>query len=214
MAAPSRFQIALPDILTFFGGTNQRIFWPAEIATVLSSQRADWRLAQHTNKQDFIRSLLKTSPMRQVVLTPVNDPDLDPIVRYVWVDATAFEFALSIKRGSYFCHGTAAFLHGLADLVPKTLYLNAEQSPKPRSAGLTQEGIHRAFVSKQRQSSLLYSLPHELQVQIISGKNTDRLDVATLDTEWGKNLDLTRIERTLIDITVRPAYGGGVHQVS
>ena len=29
----------------------------------------------------------------------------------------------------------------------------------------------------------------------------------------GETLDVTRLERTLIDIAVRPAYGGGVYQV-
>jgi predicted transcriptional regulator of viral defense system len=213
MPGQSRFQIALPDIVAFFEAAPQKIYWPAEVAKILASQRADWRLAQHTNARDFIRSLLKSSPLKQVLLGPVNHPGLDPIVRYVWKAATPFELALSIKRDAYFCHGTAAFLHGLSDEVPRNLYLNAEQSPKPKSGGLSQDGIHRAFTSKQRQSTLVYSLPDEYQVQIISGKNTGRLDVASVDTEWGKNLAATRVERTLIDIAVRPAYGGGAHQV-
>ena len=29
----------------------------------------------------------------------------------------------------------------------------------------------------------------------------------------GANLEVTKLERTLIDITVRPSYGGGVYQV-
>ena len=48
---------------------------------------------------------------------------------------------------------------------------------------------------------------------LISGKNTGRLEVVPLPTTTGETLDVTGLERTLIDITVRPAYAGGVYQV-
>ena len=50
------------------------------------------------------------------------------------------------------------------------------------------------------------------QVVLLHGKNTGRLEVSTI--EYGEEqLPVTKLERTLIDITVRPAYGGGVYQV-
>jgi ribosomal protein S9 len=92
--------------------------------------------------------------------------------------------------------------------------VNYEQSPKPQSGSLTQEGIHRAFAAaKQRLSTLLYRIDDEYQAQIINGKNTNRLEVSELITHLGQHLDTTSLERTLIDIAVRPAYGGGVYQV-
>jgi len=48
---------------------------------------------------------------------------------------------------------------------------------------------------------------------VISGKDTGRLGVAPLTGMEGEKLDVTTLERTLIDITVRPAYAGGVYQV-
>jgi hypothetical protein len=50
-------------------------------------------------------------------------------------------------------------------------------------------------------------------VTIIAGKSTGRLGVETLKTANGEKLDVTNLERTLIDITVRPAYAGGVGEV-
>jgi hypothetical protein len=53
----------------------------------------------------------------------------------------------------------------------------------------------------------------DLQFLLISGKNTGRLGVSPLKGIEGEQLDVTTIERTLVDITVRPAYAGGVYQV-
>lgn len=47
----------------------------------------------------------------------------------------------------------------------------------------------------------------------MSGKHTGRMEVVPLPTTTEEILDVTGVERTLIDITVRPAYAGGVYQV-
>jgi hypothetical protein len=47
----------------------------------------------------------------------------------------------------------------------------------------------------------------------LSGKHTDNLEVQNLGIAAGVTVPVTSIERTLIDITVRPTYAGGVHQV-
>jgi len=51
-----------------------------------------------------------------------------------------------------------------------------------------------------------------MQFLILNGKCTGRLEVgaAVFDDE---DLTATKLERTLIDIAVRPAYAGGVYQV-
>ena len=48
---------------------------------------------------------------------------------------------------------------------------------------------------------------------MLNGKNSDRAEVGTLETSEGEALAVTKIERTLIDIAVRPAYAGGIYQV-
>lgn len=186
------------------------------MATILKEQRAGWRLAANTGKTQFIEFLLNKTSLQEIVLNPLNHPDLEPIVRYVWKEATPFELAVSLKRNAYLCHATAVYLHGLTDLIPKTIYVNYEQSPKPPSSGtLSQEGIHKAFASKQRRSTLMYRIDDEYQAVLINGKNTNRLEVSSLEVPSGNHpaVEVTRLERTLIDITVRPAYGGGVSQV-
>ena len=47
---------------------------------------------------------------------------------------------------------------------------------------------------------------------LLHGKHSDRLEVSTI--QYGnEHLPSTKLERTLIDISVRPTYGGGVYQV-
>jgi hypothetical protein len=49
-------------------------------------------------------------------------------------------------------------------------------------------------------------------VALLSGKNTGNLEVVDIDYA-GAKLRVTSLERTLIDIAVRPAYAGGPLQV-
>jgi hypothetical protein len=48
---------------------------------------------------------------------------------------------------------------------------------------------------------------------LLSGKATGDLGVVTITGPGGEELRVTDIERTLIDITVRPVYAGGIYQV-
>ena len=116
-----------------------------------------------------------------------------------------------MKREAYLCHGTAMFLHGLTEQIPSRIYVNSEQSPKPGSGRLTQEGINRAFAGKQRESQFIFKFG-DSEALLLWGKNTGQLEV--IDMEYaGTKLRVTGLERTLIDIAVRPSYAGGVFQV-
>ena len=121
--------------------------------------------------------------------------------------------ALSVRPRSYLSHGTAISLHSLTDQVPKTIYVNQEQSPKPLPSGeLTQSAIDRAFSNQQRRSG--YVLEYEQwRIVLLSGKNTGNLGVVKIVGPLHEQLDVTSVERTLIDIAVRPIYAGGVFQV-
>ena len=69
-----------------------------------------------------------------------------------------------------------------------------------------------AFSRKQRQSR--YGLRYgKMSITLLSGKNTGRFGVQRVQWEHANELEATDIERTRIDITVRPMYAGGVEQV-
>jgi hypothetical protein len=205
-------EIAKPDIVRLFEGSAQKLFWPGEIRQILARHRKAWRLAQDTTAADFVQFLLKRTSLREVKITPVNRAGSDTIIRYVWGEASPYQLALSLKRGAFLSHGTAVFLHALTNQLPRVIYVNQEQSEKPRPAGsLTQQGIDRAFAGQQRQSNFRFQ-SGEWQFLLLSGKHTGGLEVAPLSL-GGEQIDTTTLERTLIDIAVRPVYGGGVYQV-
>lgn len=211
MAGQSRLQIAKADIVKTFDKASQRVFWPSDISQLLEQNRAFWRLAQNTTTAKFLRFLLEKTDLHLEYLEPLNHPNAAGITRYVWKEASAYEIALSMKREAYLCHGTAMFLHDLSEQIPSKIYVNSEQSPKPGSGHLTQEGINRAFAGKQRESQFIFKF-HDSEALLLWGKNTGQLEV--IDMEYsGTKLRVTGLERTLIDIAVRPSYAGGVFQV-
>jgi hypothetical protein len=135
------------------------------------------------------------------------------IQRYAWDALSPFELALSLKPNAYLSHGTAAYLRGLLPEAPAMIHVNKEQSPKEQLGILTQEGLDRAFSSRPRQSNLVYSDPDGHRFVVISGKSTNLLGVGTAKGPAGERLYATKVERTLVDIAVRPVYCGGVSKV-
>jgi hypothetical protein len=206
----SRIEIAKNDIVGLFDESSKRVYTKTDLASILQQNRGFWRLTQSTRADHFIDFLIEKSRLREVSLTSVGYPGF---VRYAWGEVSAYQVALSVKPRSYLSHGTAISLHGLTDQIPKTIYVNQEQSPKPVPKGeLTQSAINRAFSNQQRRSA--YVLGYEQwRIVLLNGKSTGNLGVVKVAGPLQEQLDVTSIERTLIDIAVRPIYAGGVFQV-
>ncbi len=159
----------------------------------------------------FLNLLLKEKLLHEII---PSSPYPNPPKRYVREEFSIYELACSIRKGAYLSHGTAAFLHGLLRQPQKNIYVNKEQSVKPKSDSqqLDQDAIELAFSRKQRQSK--YVLRYgKVIITVLSGKNTGRFGVQRINWKDVNELEATDIERTLIDITVRPLYAGGVEQV-
>ena len=80
------------------------------------------------------------------------------------------------------------------------------------SGNLEQDRIDYAFARACRRSRNLARFK-DIEVCLLSGKNTKNAGVTDMLIESGVTVRLTNIERTLIDITVRPIYAGGVFSV-
>jgi hypothetical protein len=212
MARPSRLTIAKSDIFALFDASTQKVYSPAQLAQILNEQRGFWRLTERTTVGPFIAFLEQQEKMKAVdFYAPTYKKT---VTRYSWGNASTYELAQSIQPRGYLSHATAVALHGLTDLIPKVLYLNVEQSPKPAPRGsLTQRSIDLAFSRKQRQSNMIYKYDDDWSVTIINGKNTGALGVEELIGPSEEKLRATNLERTLIDIVVRPTYSGGIFQV-
>lgn len=205
-----RLPSALPNIQQYFDKTPNRIFTLADLNEVLVKQRSEWELPRNTTRGKFIEFLLERTKLRKVVL---SSEAYKSVERYAWGEVTPYLLGLSLKRDSYLSHGTAVFLHGLTEQLPKVIYVNHEQSPKPKPSGLlSQESLDRAFANKQRRSN--YSFRNDdWQFVLISGKQTAKLGVISTPSSMDETLYVTGLERTLIDIVVRPEYSGGPYQI-
>ncbi len=205
----SRLQSAKARILENLSKATRRVYTNAELSELLSKNRELWRVGNVSGPK-FTAFLVEQDELQQVVL---SSEKYRSATRFIRERASVYELALSLRTGAYLSHGTAVFFHRLNDQIPKTVYVNHEQSPKTTSkAPLTQQRIDFAFASKQRTSNYTYKYQDSLIV-LLSGKNTDRLEVAKIPGPTGDSLDCTKLERTLIDIVVRPAYAGGIFQV-
>lgn len=138
-----------------------------------------------------------------------------PKQRYLLPQATPYEIAVTMQKGAFLCHASAAALHGLTEQVSQTFYVNVEQSKKPKlGGGMDQGSIDRAFRTAQRSTKFVFVYGNQRFVQL-SGKNSARHGVVDMPLPGAgdRSVPCTNLERTLIDLLVRPSYAGGVHEV-
>ncbi|MFI5094394.1 MAG: hypothetical protein ACHQIK_13220 [Candidatus Acidiferrales bacterium] len=203
-------QIALSLIAADFEACPAQAYSYSHLAELQSANSRKWQLPPRMGARTFIQLLLEETKLSKLTL---RSPDYDPLVRYAWGNhVSPLAIALSIKKSAYLSHGTALRVHGLGG-HERRIFVNTEQSDKETGdSDLTQEAIHRAFQNQPRQSRLVYNMS-KLQITVINGKNTGDLEVEETIGPAGENLRVTSLERTLIDIVVRPIYSGGVQAV-
>jgi hypothetical protein len=204
-----QLKAAKPRIESTFDSQGIKALGVRQLQVMLHKNCPDWQLSPDLSFTKFLNFMLKSSKLREVTL---KSADYGSQTRYVWRNPSVHAVALSLKTNSYLSHETAMFLHGLTDRSVERIYVNREQSPKPKGSGLSQESLTKAFANKQRESKLTYAY-QKSQIVMLNGMFTDRLGVEQLRSKKGELLDVTSLERTLIDITVRPNYSGGVSAV-
>ncbi len=134
---------------------------------------------------------------------------------YLVGDVPLFVVALAAKAGSYLSHYTAMGLHELTTQVSKTIYVNVDAAAaQPSNPGsLTQKSIDRAFRNQQRRTTNFAEYEGH-RLMYLNGRFTDRMGVTDRKLDSGDTIQFTDLERTLIDIAIRPAYSGGVAEVA
>jgi len=211
---PTRLQIARSDIHRCFDEQPKRVFLAAEIKDILSKHRGDWRLAWGMSTAEFFRFLEGRDKLQTVEM----DFPWRKETRYVWRSAPLVENLMTLRPQCHFSHYTAMQMHDLTEQDSRMIYVNFEQTPKPSPAGgLSQEGIDRAFRGQQRMAKNIAEV-EGYRVCLLNGKHTGYLGVESRPVRWGGDdqateVRLTDVERTLIDITVRPDYAGGPDEV-
>lgn len=174
---------------------------------ILKENRKSWKLPSTTSLDD-LKYFLQTEKIIDSFILKFPKHEMTFIFP-IEEKPNIFEVACNIHARCYISHYSAAFLHGLTDNIVKTVYVNQEQSKKPKSQelSLSQQQIDQVFQRPVRTSNRLAVYDGD-QILWLNGKATDDLGVIEKD-----GLRYTSIERTLIDIAVRPDYSGGISEV-
>jgi hypothetical protein len=205
----ARIKIAKPDILGLLEALPVKVLRQSDIAKILDENRSFWRLTQSLTVNEFIEFLLNQSKLRKLEFRFPHRKE----TRYVWGKVPLYELVGSLKPKAYFSHYTAIYMHELTEQIPKTIYLNQEQTPKPTPiAEPTQESIDAAFRRAQRKTKNCTTYL-DYRICVLNGKHTNQLSVIQSTAPDGATVRVTGLERTLIDITVRPEYAGGPFEV-
>jgi len=172
-------RVSAHAIRDYFTQCKESVFTQHELFALLASKKAEWQLGKSITRQDFLTVLQQRVPLKQLVLKSAKYPS---VIRMVRGNPSCFEIGLSLRKGAYISHASAAYLHDLLDTLT-VLYINKEQTPKDQSLELTQAGIDTAFARSPRESTLRYrsSDPSdEIEYVLLNGKSTDCLGVVWL----------------------------------
>lgn len=211
MARPTKFSQVKKEILEVFKKTKKTIFSDEEIVKIFHENRDTWGLAKGMTLYDFKENLF--------LYTDFKDVSLEFLFRrytrsfYGYGEPPLNILALSLKKNSYLSHYSAVVFHNLTEQIPKTIFVSSELSKKiEKESSLTQEKIKEALSKEQRTSSQQATI-NDYTIYLLEGKYTGQKGIITQEDAQKNNIRVTDLERTLIDIAVRPNYAGGIYEV-
>lgn len=127
---------------------------------------------------------------------------------------------MSLLSNSFLSHYSALYIHDLTINNPKEIYINREQSKKPidrENAKLTQRKVDYAFSKEMRQTNDTYTFYYggiHYTAHVLNSKNTNKTGIVRVKPlGFSKKVQVTNVERTLLDATIRPRYSGGSLEV-
>ncbi|MEX1030136.1 MAG: hypothetical protein WDZ91_08860 [Paenibacillaceae bacterium] len=180
----------------------------ADINSTFFLYKKEWRLPEATTVNDFLDFLIKQKKIIKVIHLKSEKRS---IIRYhlKTIIISPQELAIALYPNIYLSHYSAATIHDLTDEIVKSIYVNKEQLEKKegRVSELIQKNIDEAFSKPMRQTNQYFDY-NEQRIYVLNGKFANYLGVIEHN-----GIRVTNLERTLIDITVRPEYCGGVREV-
>jgi predicted transcriptional regulator of viral defense system len=203
----------LSKLITAIKKSNQHVFSYKDLLQIVKEERYTWLLPVKIPLKYLVDLVLSSNFLKKIECIPYGIP----VINYLYENPSPLELAVSIKPKSYFSHFTAMYINNLTDQISKKIYINYEQKKKnyPKDNQLKQENIDFVFSGKPRLCGEHRILKYnDYQIIPLNGMNTEKLGVIQLYTnELNREVRVTNLERTLIDIVVRPQYSGGIHQM-
>lgn len=206
------FKSAEQQIKNYLYEDGIKAYTTFDIAKIFENNRHEWNIAEHRNQYHFIKFLEDKNILRDIKLKHQTTARIKQIFKEP--DASLLDIALTIKKDGYLSNYTAMQIHQLTLQIPKSIYVSFNKSqgiPLNNSQiELDQESIDNAFSKPQRVTSEVYkSEIDNTRFYFIQKAFTEN----TVGLIFENGYLYTDLERTLIDIAIRPSYSGGVFEV-
>jgi predicted transcriptional regulator of viral defense system len=193
----------------FFKKGSKDIFTPSQIRDYMADIKNHMNLHKNVAIGKMVEVLEASKKLKKIELPFPNKK----FTRYTWGKKSIYEILLTIDLKAYYSHLSALYFHDLLEQDTDEIYLNVEQKPKPRYSNImAQEDIYKAFSRPPRITNNRISY-QQRKIYFLNGMFTGDMGVIDILSQRGEKIRTTDIERTLIDITVRPHYSGGVSNV-
>ena len=103
-----------------------------ELRSLLREHRRSWQVPKHYHYELIVDELCGKKLLHKARVGPTT--------LYISGEPSPYQVANALHHNAYFCHFTAAYILGLTLNIPKTIYVNREQSDKGvRSTSVTLE---------------------------------------------------------------------------
>lgn len=192
---------------------NIKAYTTYDIKNIFSLNRSDWKIAGYRTPDQFMSFLENKKIIKILKLKHQSTGSIKKILTEP--DATKQNIALTIKKDGYLSNYSSMQIHQLTLQIPKSLYISFNKGLdtkdiKKSENEITQENIDIAFSKPQRITSEVYKSELDNTRFYFIQKAHKEKNIGILSND---NYSYTDLERTLIDIAVRPAYSGGVFEV-
>lgn len=200
---------------------NGNILNRSSIIQILSKLKLENKIPERTSIGNFINYFVYILDLFDEVAI-FNEKEGSVIYRYVanYITISPYEIALSLLSKSFLSHYSALYAHDLTLNNPKDIYINKEQSKKRggnTDTIIPQGRIDYAFSKPMRVTTNILNFTYDdifFRVHILNSKNTNNTGVIRKNiVGFSKPVQVTNLERTLLDVSVRPGYSGGVNEV-
>lgn len=206
------FKSAEQSIKNYLYSDNLKAYTTFDLTKIFQDKRDEWNIADYRNQYHFMKYLEDSNILKNIKLKHQSSGVIKQI--YEEPDATLFNIALTIKKDGYLSNYTAMQIHQLTLQIPKSIYVSygkGHSYPIDRNdIKLEQSSIDLAFSKAQRITSESYKSELDNTRFYFIQKAYIEQNVGITFQNGYYHTDL---ERTLIDIAIRPAYSGGVFEV-
>lgn len=209
------FLLAESSIIAYLHNHNTFAYTYRDIEKIFHNNKENWNIAGYRTVKHFVNFITEKKILELVKLKHLTKGSLKQV--FIIPGENKFYVAQTVKKEGYISFYSALQFHDLTLQNSKSVYISYDKYYDTTYSGfadendsLTQDSIDKAFSKPQRQTSEIFrSEKDDIRYFFIQKKATP----VRVGIEEANGIYYTDLERTLIDIAIRPAYSGGVFDV-